>query len=115
MLKCVMERTKVFLCGAYIQQPPDEVREKFARAEQQVRSIDYEPVNPVNNGLPPTATFTQHLLANTALLCDCGAIYLMTDWESAQCSRIERYIAQEMGFEVLEQPEYMGAYEHAHH
>lgn len=110
-----MEKTKVFLCGAYIQAPADDVCEKFARAEQQVRSIDCEPVSPLNNGLPPTAPFSQHLVANIELLRDCAAIYLMTDWGATSCSRIEHFIATEMGFEMLEQPQYMGAHELQQH
>ena len=110
-----MKRTKVFLCGAYLQLPTDDVREKFARAEKQVQSIDCEPVNPLNNGLQPTATFTQHLLASIELLCDCDAIYLMTDWQSATCSGIEHFVANEMGLEMLKQPEYMGLVEMQHY
>ena len=84
----------------------EEVREKFARAEQQVAAFGHTPVNPLNNGQPSDASWAQQMTASLGMLFECDAIYLLHDWKESRGARIERNIADEMGFEIIEQPKY---------
>lgn len=83
-----------------------EVREKFARAEMQIEAFGHTPVNPLNNGLPEDASWEDQMAASIRMLFGCDAIYLLHDWKNSRGARIERNIADEMGFEVIPQPEY---------
>lgn len=84
----------------------EAVREKFARAEQQVAAFGHTPVNPLNNGQPSEASWARQMTASIGMLFECDAIYLLHDWKESRGARIERNIADEMGFEIIEQPKY---------
>lgn len=101
---------KIYISGKISDLPTEQVREKFAKAEAQIRAFGHEPVNPLDNGQPSTATWAQQMTASIALLFECDAIYLLPDWGDSRGARIEANIAEECGLEILHQPEY-GTYE----
>jgi len=100
---------KIYISGKISDLPTEQVKEKFAKAEAQIRAFGHEPVNPLDNGLPSTATWAQQMTASLAMLFECDAIYLLPDWGDSRGARIEANIAQECGLEILH-PEY-GTYE----
>ncbi len=59
-----------------------EVVEKFADAEAQISDLQYFPINPIKNGLPPIATWDEHMVKDIELLLTCDAIYMLTDWKN---------------------------------
>lgn len=97
---------KIYISGKISDLPTEQVREKFAKAEAQIRAFGHEPVNPLDNGQPATATWAQQMTASIALLFECDAIYLLPDWGDSRGARIEANIAEECGLEILQQPEY---------
>lgn len=101
---------KIYISGKISDLPTEQVKEKFAKAEAQIRAFGHEPVNPLDNGQPSTATWAQQMTASLAMLFECDAIYFLPDWVESRGARIEAKIAQECGLEILHLPEY-GTYE----
>lgn len=97
---------KIYISGKISGLPMEEVRAKFAQAEQQIVAFGHTPVNPLNNGQPADASWEEQMLASIKMLFECDAIYMLHDWGDSRGARIERNIAEEMGFEIIPQPEY---------
>lgn len=98
---------KVYISGKITGLPYEEAVRKFKRAEEQVRSFGYEPVNPICNGIDIEAQWKEHMKVDIGTLLDCEAIYLLQDWSESRGARIERNIAEEMGHFIMMQPEYV--------
>ena len=101
---------KIYISGKISDLPTEQVKEKFAKAEAQIRAFGHEPVSPLDNGQPSKATWAQQMMASLAMLFECDAIYLLPDWGDSKGARIEANIAQECGLEIYHQPDY-AAYE----
>lgn len=97
---------KIYISGKISNLPIEQVKEKFAKAEAQIWAFGHEPVNPLDNGQPSTATWAQQMTASLAMLFECDAIYLLKDWGDSRGSRIEANIAEECGLQIIHQPEY---------
>lgn len=97
---------KVYISGKITGQDPVQTAEKFRQAGRQVAAFGHEPVSPLDNGLSPDAPWREHIARDIAMLLECDGIYLLRDWSESPGARIELNIAQECGFEIMEQPEY---------
>lgn len=97
---------KWYISGKITGLPQDQVVAKFAQAEQQVIAYGHQPVNPLNNGLPFDEHWNKHIVTDIALLVECDAIYLLSDWEDSPGARIEEKVAQECGLEIVKQPDF---------
>ena len=98
---------RVFISGRITGDNYAEAVEKFTEAEIQISQLQYLPINPIKTGLPPFATWEEHMVKSIELLLTCDAIYLLSDWEESKGSRIERFIAAEIGIPMWYQPEFM--------
>lgn len=97
---------KWYISGKITDLPTDHVIAKFKQAEQQIMAFGHEPVNPLKNGLDMESHWNSHLIADIALLLECDAIYLLSDWKDSKGARIEANIAEECGLQIVHQPEY---------
>lgn len=59
-----------------------------------------DPVNPMKNGLPETASWKQHMVKDIEMLLDCEAILMLSCWRTSKGAKIEKAIAEQMGVEV---------------
>lgn len=98
--------SKWYISGKITGSPANNVVEKFARAEEQVKAFGHEPISPLNNGLGMEEDWNEHILADIKLLLECDAIYLLKDWQDSKGARIECFVAQECGLEIINQPDY---------
>ncbi|MBP1631189.1 MAG: ATPase involved in replication initiation [Bacteroidetes bacterium] len=80
-----------------------EVKEKFARAEKEVRALGYIPINPLKNGVK-TEAWGDHLTKDIADL-NCGqAVYFLTDWEDSDGAKIEHIFSANSKKKMIYQP-----------
>ena len=68
---------KIYISGKITGLPLQEVKERFASAQALLEEIGFETVNPLEKGLPESATWKQHMVKDIELLLQCDAIYLM--------------------------------------
>ena len=95
---------KLYISGPVTGQPIEETKKKFAQAAKQVEAFGHTPVQPFDNNLEWNATWEEWMVADIALLFKCDGIYLLKDWKSSSGARIEHFIANERGMEIIEQP-----------
>lgn len=95
---------KVYISGKISGEDQGRMTQKFRQAADQVKAYGYESVCPLDNGVSPSEPWNKHMAADFALLLECEAIYLLTDWDDSTGSRIEKNIAEEVGLDVMYQP-----------
>lgn len=88
-----MRREKIYIAGRVTGLPYDEVREKFARAETMLLNKGYNPVNPLRH-VNCKASAADAMKVCIPLLCECTAIFLLSDWIYSEGAKIEAYTAR---------------------
>lgn len=92
---------KVYISGPISGLPLEAVYNNFTNAEVQLLEQGYEVVNPLNNGLPTNATWSEHMRADLKLLLDCDAIYMLNGWEYSKGASLEYDLAIDLGFKLI--------------
>ncbi len=92
---------KVYISGAIAHCNLADRKAAFAAAEQQLKQLGLDPVNPFKNGLGDEAHRTAHMRADIALLLDCDYIYLLRGWEHSKGAKLELDVASSCGITVL--------------
>lgn len=92
---------KMYISGPITGINYDKAVAAFADAEDRIRQWQYEPVNPINNGVPHESPWHEHMLADLQLLSGCGAIFMLSDWERSTGARIEHDFAIKMGIPII--------------
>lgn len=93
---------KVYISGPITGHHYNEVESCFNTSEDKLKSLGYETVNPLNNGLPKESTWDEHMKADLKLLLDCDAIYLLDGWEHSKGAIIEFELAKSLGIKILD-------------
>lgn len=93
---------RVYISGKITGEPMDQVIAKFARAEFELATKGYDPVNPLKNGLPQASSWEQHMKADVAMMMDCDAIYMLPDWKFSSGATIEKRLAEDLKFKFIE-------------
>lgn len=96
-----MSKKKVYISGAIAHCDMIERREAFGRAEQFLRQLGYEPVNPFNNGLPQPGNWQDHMRVDIANLAGCQSIYMLKGWYRSKGAKLELDVASSCGLEVM--------------
>jgi len=91
---------KIYISGKISGLPIEEVKQKFSNAETHLKSKGWDPVNPLNNGLPENSTWEQHIGKDIELLLGCEAIALLDDWILSKGASLELVVAQHSKMEV---------------
>ena len=88
---------KIYISGPITGQNKEEVSRAFEEAKRFISEAGHTPVCPLENGMPETATYEQHILRDFQLLLDCEAVLLLYGWNKSKGCRMENYIAVNMG------------------
>ena len=80
---------KIYISGAITGVDPDVCRSAFEIAEKDLKKQGFVPVNPLNNGLPDTATYDEHMTRDLEMLSECQGIYMLDGWERSKGCKIE--------------------------
>ena len=92
---------KIYISGPISGHNPDIVRVRFATAMKAFENGPFEPVSPLENGLPDTATYDEHMLRDLEMLSECSAIYMLKGWRYSRGARLEFKIAKNLGFKII--------------
>ena len=92
---------KVYISGQITGLCLDECEKIFGEAEEKIKKLGLDPVNPLKNGLPKAATWVQHMGKDVELLLGCDAIYLLPNWSKSKGAKIELAIALQIGIAVI--------------
>lgn len=95
------QKKRVYISGPISGHDLEERRRAFKNAAKFLEQFDYEPVNPMENGLPAEATTHQHMKRDFELLLTCDAIYLMRRWLHSAGCKVEFDVATACGMKVI--------------
>lgn len=84
-----MSKMRIYISGPISGLPYDQVRARFERDKRDLAAADFEPVSPLDNGLPPDAPWEEHMKRDLAILATCDGIHLQTGWEKSKGCQIE--------------------------
>lgn len=98
-----MIQRKIYISGGISGYPLEERRAVFARAEEELRSRGYAPVNPFNNGVSLGAPYGDHMRTDLCMLLDCDGIYMLRGWESSRGACLERAVAEACGLSIMDE------------
>lgn len=88
---------RIYISGPITGQDKEAVGRAFAEAKRVIAEAGHTPVSPTDNGLPASAAYEEHLLADFGLLLSCDAIMLLYGWRGSKGCRMENCIASNMG------------------
>lgn len=94
---------KTYISGRITGLNYEKVKRNFRNGMNEVIAMGYEAVSPLFNGLPDSATWAEHMVKDIEILLGCEAIYMLNNWEQSKGARVEKNIAEEMGFKVMYQ------------
>jgi hypothetical protein len=95
--------SKIYISGAITGLPFDEVKEKFAAAEELLTAQGHEVISPLKNGIPNHAPWEIHVSMDIILMIGCEAIYLLPDWNQSKGATLEKSLAELSGKEIIYQ------------
>jgi hypothetical protein len=92
---------KIYISGAIT--GVENYMEKFADAEEKLRSIGFDVVNPakVNAMLPESTTYKQYMDMSLAMLRDCDAIFMLNGFSCSKGAAVEYSYARAIGMIVF--------------
>lgn len=93
---------KVYISGPISGLPVEKVKQAFSEAEAAILACGHEPVNPLRNGLPESASWHEHIRADLRMLLDCDAIFMIGEWWKSRGARIEWQLAESLEIEMYE-------------
>lgn len=92
---------KVYISGKITGQTDEFVAAKFTEAERYIAAFKMQPVNPLKNGLPPDASYKEHMRRDLQMLSECQTILMLPDWKSSPGACEELQYAYTNGIEIL--------------
>ena len=95
-----MEKKRIYISGPISGHDLGERREAFAKVKRILETMEYEVVNPLENGLPPNSTTNDHMRRDIELLMSCDEIYMMSKWTHSAGCKLEFDIATAIGLPV---------------
>ncbi len=94
-------KQKIYIAGKIGDLPRKEVEKKFNDAKISLLQTGFQVVSPLENGLPRESAWEQHMRRDIALLCDCDAIFLLSDWIDSPGARFEVSLFISLGHTCL--------------
>lgn len=77
------------------------VRIDIKMMEHELRSIGYEPYAPVNDDTDITASYSEHMGRDIAVLIECDAVVFLRGWEQSKGCMLEFAAAKIYGKEIM--------------
>lgn len=94
---------KWYICGPITGFDMEGRRKAFERAEQLVKEMsgDVEIFNPMRNGLPDDAAYSDHMMCDLEHLVECDAVMVMKGWQNSRGCLIELKFARLLNLAIF--------------
>lgn len=94
-------KPRIYISGPISGHDMEERRKAFKEIQERLETQGYEPVNPMENGLPAEATTREHMKRDIELLITCNYIYMMRRWTHSKGCKVEFDVATAIGLPVF--------------
>lgn len=78
----------------------EDYKSKFAAVAEKLRSKGKNPCNPAEIDLGEGAEWEDYMRVCIPILCQCGTIVMLNNWEESRGAKMELRIALELGIRV---------------
>lgn len=92
---------RIYISGPISHYDENVRRTAFSQTAEMLRMQGYDPVNPMENGLPADAATREHMRRDIELLMTCDLIYMMRRWTHSKGCKVEFDVATSIGLPVL--------------
>ena len=92
---------RIYISGPISGHDLEQRRKAFAQIADDLRIQGFEPVNPMENGLPPDSPTRDHMRRDIELLMTCDLIYMMRLWTHSKGCKLEFDVATAIGLPVM--------------
>lgn len=94
---------KWYICGPITGFDMEGRRKAFERAEQLVKELygDVEIFNPMKNGLPDDAAYSDHMMCDLEHLVECDAVMVMQGWPNSRGCLNELMFARRLNLQII--------------
>lgn len=93
---------KVYISGQITGLPEPVYKKLFSDAERTLKAMGYDVVNPAKKGIVPGYKWTDYMKEDIKQLCDCDAIYFLSNWVNSRGAIMERDIAKQLLIPTIE-------------
>lgn len=93
--------TKIYIAGMITGLPLEPCKYKFEQAEQHLRLLGANPINPLKLGIPEHFTFAESKPHNFKALRQCHAIFMLKCWNDSRGAREELKEAMRLNLVVF--------------
>lgn len=94
-------KKKVYISGPITGYDLKERKLAFLKIQHMLEYLDYQAVNPFDNGVLESANWHMHMHADLRMLLDCDAVYMMPGWEMSNGCKLELNVATSCGIPVM--------------
>lgn len=94
---------KIYISGQITGLDYKVAKELFSKAEYELKSMGFIPVNPMTIKHDHDETWLSYMKQDIKALMDCDGIYLLSNWMFSKGATIERDLAYKLGLLVLNQ------------
>lgn len=95
---------KVYISGKITGLEENEAIDLFSKAEEALMEKGHETINPFTiNHESHDKSWHGYMRADVKALCDCEAIYMLSNWTDSKGAIIEHTIAMHLGIKVYYQ------------
>lgn len=77
-----------------------EAYNNFKKADLEILSMGFTPINPIILGLKSSRPYWMHMVWDILLLSRCKHIYLQQNWKSSRRAKIEFRVAKFLGIQI---------------
>lgn len=81
----------------------------FNDAARRLRECGFVVVNPVDNGVPDSAPWADHMRADIRQMMDCSGMALLPGWGDSKGVALEKQIAEKLCFDIRPLSEWLTA------
>ena len=79
----------IYISGPISGLDADYVEKRFTDAKNYLNVVGLNPVSPLENGLPNTASYEEHMAKDIELLSGCSSIFMLDGWHKSKGCRVE--------------------------
>ena len=92
---------KIYISGQISGLNLNEAKATFKAVEGYLMETGCEVINPFNLFKEQDLTWSEFMVVDIKALLDCNAICMIKGWEQSKGARLEKHIAEELGFYVI--------------
>ena len=98
-----VKHVKWYICGPITGYDIEERRKAFEEVEQLVKKVDAnsEVFNPLKNGLPEDASYSDHMMCDLEALVECDLVILMEGWRESRGCLNELKFAERLKMPII--------------